>query len=356
MSATPINSEETIGTLSDGRAVKAYTLRNKNGSEARFYNLGAAFVGFRLPGMSASESLVLGCDTLDAFIAQNANFGATIGRYANRIGHGKTRINGKALDLECNSGGHHLHGGSQGFGKCVWDGQINLEDGEPTLTFSLTSPAGDAGYPGELSIIQRIRLTDENDVVIDYEASTTETTLVNLTNHAYFNLAGATAGSLRDHQFRVYSDTVTDIDATLLPTGELIPVSETALDLRDWRSIDQALSSLDDSALARAGGYDHNYVFGSAMEGPLTLMAEARHSPSGRWMRCSSTLPGLQFYSGGFLGGTPRNERDTYLRHGAFCMEPGAWPDSPNHDHFPDCTLTPEQTYRATLVFGFGQD
>ncbi|WP_394170536.1 aldose epimerase family protein [Saccharospirillum alexandrii] len=356
MTVTPINSEETIGALSDGRAVKAFTLRNKNGSEARFYNLGAAFVGFRLPGMADNENLVLGCDTLEAFIAQNANFGATIGRYANRIGHGKTSVNGQALDLECNSGGHHLHGGSHGFGHLIWDSQINLENDEPSLIFTLTSPDGDAGYPGELTITQRIRLTNKDEVVIDYEATTTKTTLVNLTNHAYFNLAGAAAGSLKDHEFRVHSDTVTDIDDTLLPTGELVKVENTALDLRNWRPIDQALESLGDPSLARAGGYDHNYVFGKKMEGPLTLMAEARHVPSGRWMRCSSTLPGVQFYSGGFLGGTPKNDTETYQRHGAFCMEPGAWPDSPNHDHFPNCTLTPDQTYRATLVFGFGQD
>lgn len=356
MPSTPLNSEESIGILSDGRTVKAFTLRNKNGSEARFYNLGAAFVGFRLPDMADTGNLVLGCDTLDAFIAQNANFGATIGRYANRIGHGKTRVNGEALELECNNGGHHLHGGSNGFGHLIWDSRINLQSDEPSLTFTLTSPDGDAGYPGELTITQRIRLTDDDEVVIDYEANTTRTTLVNLTNHAYFNLAGAAAGTLKDHEFRVHSDTVTDIDATLLPTGELVKVDNTALDLRNWRPIDQALASLDDPSLARAGGYDHNYVFGTTMEGPLTLMAEARHVPSGRWLRCSSTLPGVQFYSGGFLGGTPKNDKETYQRHGAFCMEPGAWPDSPNHDHFPDCTLAPEQTYRATLVFGFGQD
>jgi aldose 1-epimerase len=351
-----INAEENIGQISDGQTIKAFTLRNKNGSEARFYNLGAAFVGFRLPGMPVNDSLVLGCDTLDAFIAQKANFGATVGRYANRIGFGKTRIDGAELTLECNSGPHHLHGGSNGFGQRIWEGRIELQGNEPTLTFSLTSPDGDAGYPGELTITQRIRLTDNDEVVIDYEASTTETTLVNLTNHAYFNLAGTDSGTLKDHEFRVHSDTVTDIDDTILPTGELIPVADTQLDLRNWRTIEQSLEQLDDPNLARAGGYDHNYVFGHDMTLPLALQAEARHRPTGRWMRCSSTLPGLQFYSGGFLGGTPKNDRDSYERFGAFCMEPGTWPDSPNHDHFPDCTLTPQQTYRASIVYRFGQD
>lgn len=355
MYGTAINAEDIIGHLNDGSAVKAYTLRNRNGSEACFVNLGAAFVGFRLADMAATDSLVLGCDTLAAFQAQNANFGATVGRYANRIGFGKTTVDGIDLTLECNNGGHHLHGGSQGFGKRLWEGQINLVDGEPSLTFNLISPAGDAGYPGELTITQHIRLTDNDEIVIDYEASTTETTLVNLTNHAYFNLAGDTAGSLANHDFRIHSGTVTDIDTTILPTGELIPVADTPLDLRDWRAIDQVLQRLDDPSLARAGGYDHNYVFGTDMNLPLALQAEVRHTPSGRWLQCSSTLPGVQFYSGGFLGDTPKNSQENYQRHGAFCLEPGAWPDSPNHDHFPDCTLTPENTYRATIVYRFGQ-
>ena len=355
MSINTLIAEETLGQLADGRTVKTFILGNDAGARARFTNLGAAFIGFTL-GEDEPTDLVLGCDTLQALREQSANLGATVGRFANRIGHGKTTLDGQPLELEINTAHHHLHGGPQGFGHQLWDSHITLADDVPTLTFRYCSPDGEAGYPGELNIEQIIRLLPDNTVEMTYTATTTRPTLVNLTNHAYFNLAGATRGSLAGHDFRIHSAYYTEADETALPTGRVLPVADSNLDLREWTEVVDRLVALDDPILKRAGGYDHNYVFGRDNRAEPVLMGEARHTESGRWLKCSSTLPGLQFYTGNFLEGTPRNDRERYERHGAFCFEPGYWPDSPNHADFPDCVVRPGTPYRATIRYQFGKD
>lgn len=354
MSINTLISEETWGWLETGEPVKAYTLGNPSGARARFTNRGAAFIGFRL-GDDDTE-LVLGCDTLDAFVQQQASLGATPGRYANRIGFGRTRLNGQELTLDINTPHHHLHGGRAGFGQQLWQSHITLEDDIPTLTFRYHSPSGESGYPGDLDVVQEVRLLPDNTIDIRYTATTNQTTLVNLTNHAYFNLGGSTSGTLKDHEFRIHSDRYTEVDETALPTGRVLDVDESVMDLRDWTGIGDRLDSLEDPTLSRAGGYDHNYVFGTTSGDRIRLMGEARHPASGRWLTCASTLPGLQFYSGNFLEGTPKNNREIYRRHGAFCFEPGFWPDSPNHAGFPDCALQPGDTYQAVIQYQFGRD
>lgn len=355
MSINTLIAEETLGQLDDGRTVKTYILGNESGARARFTNLGAAFIGFTLGGDDAVD-LVLGCDTLRALREQRANLGATVGRYANRIGHGRTTLDGRPLQLDVNTPHHHLHGGAQGFGHQLWDSHIALDGDVPTLTFRYRSPDGEAGFPGDLDVEQIIRLLPDNTVELRYHAATNQPTLVNMTNHAYFNLAGATAGSLAEHRFRIHSDRYTEADETALPTGRVLTVADSVMDLREWTEITDRLVALDDPILKRAGGYDHNYVFGTEYRREAVLMGEARHVPSGRWLRCSSTLPGLQFYTGNFLGGTPRNDNERYERHGAFCFEPGYWPDSPNHLDFPDCVVRPDTPYRATIRYQFGRD
>lgn len=356
MSINTLIAEEVIGQLPEGDDIKAFTLRNEAGGEARFVNLGAAFIGFSLPGQANNEplNLVLGCDTLDALIHQRASLGATVGRYANRIGQGRAMVDGQVLELDVNTPPHHLHGGNQGFGSRIWDSHITVEDGVPTLTFKLFSADGEGGYPGNLEVIQRVRLLQDHSINIEYHAETDKPTLVNLTNHAYFNLAGATAGELKNHEFKVHSDRYTEVDETALPTGRILPVEGTVMDLREWTDLTPRLATLDDPTLLRADGYDHNYIFGEQCHHALKLQAEVRNRVTGYWLTCASTLPGVQLYTGNFLGGTPKNDEERYRRHGAFCLEPGYWPDSPNHEHFPDCVVKPEQPYQARIVYRFG--
>lgn len=356
MAVTTLIAEETWGRLPSGEAVKAYTLKNDAGTQARFTNLGASFIGLTLGNDTDSTNLVLSGDTLEAQANQPAYLGATVGRFANRIGFGRTQVNDEPIQLDVNSEPHHLHGGQQGFGYRLWESHIELVDDEPTLIFRLHSADGEGGYPGELQVEQRIRLTADNRVWIDYQAETTKPTPINLTNHAYFNLEGAGSGTLKGHEFRIHSEELTEADATALPTGNILAVNNSVFDLREWSQVTDHLHTLVDPALKRAGGYDHNYIFGTVNKAAPTLQAEARHSESGRWMKCHSTLPGMQFYTGNFLGGTPKNDKERFERHGAFCMEPGFWPDSPNHEHFPDCILRPGQTFRASIVYQFGRD
>ncbi|MCH8532882.1 MAG: galactose mutarotase [Saccharospirillum sp.] len=356
MTTTPIISEEIFGDTADGRTLKRFVLRNAKGTEAEFCDLGAALMGFRLGGVEQPLDVVLGCDSAEHFRTQRANFGATIGRYANRIGKGRCLVDGMEIQLDVNTPPHHLHGGRKGFSQLMWESHISLDESVPTLVFRLTSPDGDMGYPGELEVEQRIQLLDDNSLCLNYRATTTKSTPINLTNHVYFNLSGATSGHLQDHEFRIHSDRYTEADASTLPTGVIKAVEGTVFDLRDWTSIGDRLSNLDDPELNRARGYDHNYIFGDALSDGVQLLAEVSSVTSGMWLKCFSDLPGMQFYSGNFLGGTPKNDAEHYQNFGAFCMEPGYWPDSPNHDHFPDCILRPGQSWQANIVYQIGKE
>lgn len=356
MTANRLIAEEVWGQLEDGQDVLQFRLRNGAGAEVRFTNYGAALIGFSLPWQNDRLELVLGCDSLDAMLEQRASLGATVGRVANRIGLGRTQVDGKELILETNGAPHHLHGGSQGFGQRLWDSRLSLEDGIPTLTLRLHSPDGDAGYPGAVDIVQTIQLLPDNRLVLDIQAKTDQPTLVNLTNHAYFNLAGDLAGELKNHEFRIHAERYTEADETALPTGQVSAVDGTVLDLRDWTDISPRLAALDDPALRRAEGYDHNFIIADAVQSEAVLQAEARNNVTGFWLKCFSNQPGVQFYSGNFLGGTPKNADQRYLRHGAFCLEPGLWPDSNNHDHFPNAVLRPGETYHNVIVYQLGQD
>lgn len=356
MSANTLIAEEVMGQLDNGQDVHRYILRNEAGAEAVFTDFGAALIGFSLPWQDERLDLVLGCDNLDALLEQRASLGATVGRVANRIGYGRTVIDGQALELETNGAPHHLHGGSQGYGQRLWDGRLSLDDGIPTLTFKLHSPDGDAGYPGNVDIVQTIRLWPDHRLTLDIRGETDRPTLLNLTNHAYFNLGGALSGELKNHEFRIHAERYTEADETALPTGQVLPVEDTVMDLRDWTDVSPRLAALNDAALLRAEGYDHNFIIADQVLPEPTLQAEARNNVTGFWLKCFSNQPGVQFYTGNFLGGTPKNTETRYLRHGAFCLEPGLWPDSNNHDHFPDAILRPGQTYHSHICYQFGQD
>ncbi|WP_196158105.1 aldose epimerase family protein [Reinekea sp. G2M2-21] len=343
-------SEVEFGTLDDGSVIKKFLLRNSHGTEASFLNLGASWIGFKR--QRDSQSLVLGCDDAQTFAHQHAFLGSTVGRWANRIGHGQAQLNGERIQVEVNLPPHHLHGGSHGFSFKLWESRIELaDDATPTLTFSHFSPDGEGGFPGNLKTTVKITLTDDDTVRFEYHASTDAPTLLNLTNHAYFNLDGETSGSLRDHEFKLASHQYLEADDDALPTGRVLNSSGTVLDFANWTDVLTKLTPLCDEQLIRAGGIDHCFCYPDDQQ--LKILAQARHTGSNTQLTCRSTLPGMQFYTGNFLGGTPKSDDTRFATHGAFCFEPGYWPDSPNHEHFPDCTISPEKDFSAIIEYSF---
>lgn len=340
-------SEKTLGSSASGEVIKQFILRNSSGAEAKFINLGAAWVGFQFS--DDAPNLVLGCDTLDAFLDQGAFLGATVGRFANRIKDSQFKLNGKVIQLSKNMPPHHIHGGFSGFSNKVWHSHIELIDEQPTLTFSYQSADGEEGYPGNLNVEIVICLTTDNRVTFNYRADTDATTIVNLTNHAYFNLQGAKTGHINDHEFKVHADQFLPAYNNALPTGEIAHVNNTALDLREWTNIAQAINSKEDAYIQTASGFDHCYCL--PQDGILKTVAESRCN--GVNLTCATNLPGIQFYTGNFLGNTPINDVERYDAHGAFCFEPGFWPDSPNHDHFPNCEFDKSQPYTAIIEYRF---
>jgi aldose 1-epimerase len=340
-------SEKVLGSTASEEAVKQFVLRNANGSEAKFINVGAAWVGFQFS--DDTPNLVLGCDTLEAYLSQEALLGATVGRFANRINNSQFTLNGELIQVSENMAPHHIHGGFSGFSNKIWNSHIELINEQPTLTFSYRSEDGEEGYPGNLDVKIVISLSNDNKVSFDYLATTDKPTVVNLTNHAYFNLQGAKTGHINDHEFKIHANTFLTSDTLALPTGEITPVDGSALDLRDWSNIAQSLSQLDDENIRRATGYDHCYC--PEQDGLLKIIAEARCN--GVKLTCASTLPGMQFYTGNFLANTPINDVESYDSHGAFCFEPGYWPDSPNHDHFPTCEFDKSRPYTAIIEYQF---
>jgi len=343
-------SEVVFGQLEDGRTVKQYKLRNAAGAEATFVNLGAAWTGFTLS--EDDINLVLGCETLDALINQRAYIGGTIGRYANRISHGQFNLNGKSIQVETNLPPHHIHGGNCGFANQLWESQIQLiNDVTPTLTFRYFSEDGEAGFPGNVNVTVTITLTEQNTVRFDYMATTDQPTIINLTNHSYFNLNGHESGSLNHHEFKLDSNKFLESDSDAVPTGEILSSENTLFDFQNWKTVTEELASLSDPRIQRAEGYDHCYCYPDDKE--LRRLGSARSSQTGRELACYSNLPGMQFYTGNFLGGTPINSEKRYQRHGAFCFEPGFWPDSPNHPTFPNCVFDQDHDYSAIIEYKF---
>jgi len=343
-------SEVVFGKLDDGSVIKQFKLRNARGSIATFLNLGASWVGFQRE--ADKESLVLGCTSAEAFANQHAFLGSTVGRWANRIGHGRLALNGQMIQLEINLPPHHLHGGNSGFSHQIWQSNIQLvDDKTPTLTFTYFSPDGEGGFPGNVSTTVTITLTDDDTVNFQYHATTDADTVLNITNHSYFNLAGQSEGNLKNHEFKIESQTYLDADETALPTGTLLSTQNTVLNFTDWVNAYQNLTPMTDEVLVRAGGYDHCYCFENDRK--LKVLATARHLATNTELTCRSNLPGMQFYTSNFLGGTPVGNGTHYQTHGAFCFEPGLWPDSPNHSHFPESVISPEQEFSAIIEYSF---
>ena len=342
-----------FGTLSDGQVATLYTLRNASGGQVQITNYGGIVTAIRVPDKNGVRGdVALGFDTLQGYLDNSSYLGALVGRYANRIAKGQFALDGKTYKLAVNNGPNHLHGGKRGFDKQLWKAKTLMLKAGPALDLTLFSPAGQEGYPGNLNVRVRYTWTNDNALRIDYRAVTDAPTLVNLTNHSYFNLKGAGLGTVLDHQIRFNADRYTPIDATSIPFGDLAPVAGTPFDFRSFHSIGERIDEVDNTQIKNGAGYDHNFVV-NGKDGRLRLAATVREATSGRELRAYTTEPGVQLYTGNFLGGAKGKYGRTYPRRSGFCLEAQNFPDSPNHANFPSAVLRPGQTYRQTTVYEF---
>jgi len=345
--------KQAYGKMPDGAEVELYTLTNANGMQAGIITYGGAVVSLTAPDRNGKYAdVVLGMDDLAGYMKATAFFGALIGRYGNRIGHAQFTLDGNTYKLPANDNGNTLHGGPAGFDKHVWTvvPGSNSPDG-PTLALTYVSKDGEAGFPGTLTAKVFYTLTAKNELKIDYTATTDKPTVVNLTNHSYFNLAGQGEGDILGHEVMIDADRYTPVDAGLIPTGELRPVAGTPFDFTKPTAIGARIEAKDDQ-IKFGKGYDHNWVLNKAADG-LTKAAEVHEAKSGRVMEVWTTEPALQFYTGNFLDGTLKGKGKTYIRRGAFCMETQHYPDSPNKPAFPSTELKPGTTYRTTTLYRF---
>lgn len=365
---TPVKAgvvKAAFGQTKEGVAVEQYTLTNRSGMIARIITYGATLTDLVVPDRDGRPGdVVLGYDKLEPYLAGVPYFGATIGRVGNRIAKGRFTVNGTTYTLATNNGPNHLHGGNKGFDKVVWKAQPLAGS---SVKFTYHSPDGEEGYPGNLDAAVIYTLTDDNELRLDYTATTDKATPVNLTNHSYFNLAGDGSGDILGHVLMLAADEYTPVDDTLIPTGELKPVKETVFDFTSPTAIG---ARIDKVPVAPPVGYDHNFVLrkpagyhpepGAASAGPgaqLALAARVMEPKTGRTMEVLTLEPGVQFYSGNFLDGTLKNRRGVpYNKHAAFCLETQHFPDSVNHPNFPSTILEPGKTYKTTTVYRFGTD
>jgi aldose 1-epimerase len=336
-----------FGRASGGQEVELFTLESSTGIRAELMTYGAALRSFRLPGRDgAAEEITLGFDTLAEYEADRRFFGATVGRFANRIGGGRFFLDGIPHAVTVNSGRHHLHGGAEGFDRRVWEAQSFARSDMATVLFSRVSPDGEEGYPGELRISVAYTLTDGGELSLAYEAETTETTPVNPTNHTFWNLAGAGKGTIEDHELRLDCPFYLPVDDELIPTGEILSVRGTPMDFTRSRRIG------GDIGRVKPDGYDHCYAVGAA-ETELAPAAVLRDPESGRTMEVLTTLPGVQFYSGNMLKAGRGAGGIEIRKRGAVCLETGFFPDSPNKPHFRSPVLRPGETYRSMTLHRF---
>lgn len=337
-----------FGKLADGTAVALFTLSNSKGMEAAIATYGGAIVSLKTPDRTGRMGdVVLGYDHLAEYINGRAFFGALVGRYANRIGHAQFTIDGQTYNIPKNDGENSLHGGTRGFDKHVWRAR-QLSGGAVELTY--VSKDGEEGYPGTLTAVVTYTLTDDNVLRIRYTATTDKPTVVNLTNHSYFNLRGG--GDILGHLITINADRFTPVDSGLIPTGELKPVDGTPFDFRKARTPGERIGQADEQ-LKLGKGYDHNWVLNRKDAG-LSLAARIEEpGVSGRIMEIYTDQPGLQFYTGNFLDGSEKGKGKTYAFRSGFCFETQHFPDSPNRPSFPSTVLRPGQKYDTTTEFRF---
>jgi aldose 1-epimerase len=330
----------------DGAAVTQYTITNANGMIVKLINYGATVTDIiTLDKNQARGNVVLGYDSLSGFLQTgNPYFGCVVGRYANRIANGKFTLDGKTYTLAKNNNGQSLHGGIKGFDKVLWNGTPN---GDNSVTFTYDSKDGEEGYPGNLKATVTYTVTNDNELKIEYSATTDKATPVNLTNHCYFNLSAGADSTILAHELTLKADQYTPVNNVLIPTGKNADVKGTPMDFNTAKPIGKEIAQVP-------GGYDHNWVL-SKTGNNLGLAATLYHAGSGRFMEVFTTEPGIQFYSGNFLNGSLKNTREgkKYIKHAGLCLETQHFPDSPNQPSFPNTILKPGETYHHTTVYKF---
>jgi aldose 1-epimerase len=346
--------KQSFGKTSDGQAVDLYTLTNAGGASVAIMNYGGIVVSVKVPDRSgALGDVVLGFDTFDPYLAQPPYFGAVIGRYGNRIGHARFKLNGVEYKLAKNDADNSLHGGKQGFDKVLWTVKDVSSGGVSALELNYLSKDGEEGYPGNLNATVTYTWTDAKELKIDYAATTDKDTVLNLTNHSYFNLAGEGSGDILAHEVMIDADRFTPVDAGLIPTGELKTVEGTPFDFRKPTAIGTRIDA-NDQQIKYGKGYDHNWVLNHPAAATAALAARVTDPKSGRVLEVLTTEPGLQFYTGNFLDGKIKGKGGkTYGHRSAFCMETQHFPDSPNKPSFPTTVLKPGAKYQSSTVYRF---
>ena len=341
----------------DGKPVALYTLKNSSGMEVTITNYGGTITSIKVPDRNKKfDNVALGFDSLEGYTAKanTGYFGALIGRYGNRLGHGTFKLNGHEYHVPTNEGPNMLHGGNRGFDKRVWTAKDVSTAGSPALELHYLSPDGEEGFPGNLSATVKYSLTNKNELRIDYTATTDKATVLNLTNHSYFNLSGPASGSILDDEIMIAADHYTPVDKTLIPTGVIAPVAGTPFDFRKSTVIGSRIKGSDEQ-LKFGNGYDQNFVLNHS--GPsMALAVRVKDSKSGRVMEVSTDQPGVQFYTGNFLNGTVHGVGGVYQFRSALALETQHFPDSPNHANFPSAELKPGEKFHHSTIYKFSAE
>src|SRR5688572_4949715 len=346
-------NESSFGNLPDGSAVTLYTFRNAQGTEVKIIDYGGIITSLKTADRSGVfEDVVLGYDSLSGYMKAPSFFGCIVGRYGNRIAKGQFTLDGKTYNLVKNNGENHLHGGTKGFDKVMWEATPSTSADGASLKLTYVSKDMEEGYPGNLHVTVIYTLTNDNELKIDYEATTDKKTVLNLTNHSYFNLSGNTKRNILDHKLSLAASKFLPVDATLIPTGELKAVKGTPFDFTSPEIIGKRIN--DEHPQIKAGiGYDHCWVFDKPL-GTLGLGATVYDTLSGRYMEMFTTEPGTQFYSGNFLNGTVTGKFNTvYEKRYGMCLETQHFPDSPNQPKFPSVVLSPGEVYKTQTIYKF---
>lgn len=344
--------KSSFGTTVDGQTVEKYLLKNNKGMAVSIITYGGIITHWTAPDKKGTyKDIVLGYNALDDYIKSTPYFGALIGRYGNRIAKGKFSLDGANYQLTINDGQNHLHGGDKGFDKVVWTAEeMPLKDDSASLKLTYLSKDGEEGYPGNLTSTVIYTLTDDNVLEVDYSATTDKMTIVNLTQHSYFNLSGDFSKTILDHEIVLNADKYIPVDATLIPTGELADVEASPFDFRTPKTIGKRIND-DNDQLKKGQGYDHCWVLNDQNDG-MRIAASAYHPESGRFLEVFTDEPGIQLYTGNFLDGTlPSKDGGTYGHRTGFCLETQHYPDSPNQPDFSSVVLHPGETYTSKTTF-----
>lgn len=343
----PKREEAFAAKDSNGHEIRLYTLRNKNGMVVELSNYGATIVSINVPDKNEKiENVTLGYDDHAGLSSGTSYFGCIVGRYGNRIANGKFKIDGVEYTAPLNNGANTLHGGIKSIDKQVWKARV-MND---AVAFSITIPDGENGYPGNMKLKVVYSLREDNSLAIDYTATTDKATVINVTNHTYFNLTGNPDNKILDHELMINASLFTPVDSTLIPTGELRSVKGTPFDFTNAKTIGKDIE-VDYEQLKFGGGYDHNFVLNQVTgKEPSVIVKE---KTSGRMMEVFTTEPGVQFYTGNFLNGTEKGRGTAYQHRTGFCLETQHFPDSPNQSGFPSTILRPGETFKSQTIYKF---